>query len=278
MDTVRIFDTTLRDGEQSPGGDADAPGKAGDRPAPRGDGRGHHRGRASRSAPTATSNRSRRSRPRSREHRLRPGPLHAQGHRAGPAKRSSTPSAAASTSSAPPARSTASTSCARGRRRSSSCPSTRSSRRWSTPTTSSSRPEDASRTELEFLEEIVQAAIEAGATTINLPDTVGYATPKGYGEIFAHLLEKLPILREKGIILSSHCHDDLGMARRQQPVGGRERRAAGRVHDQRHRRARGQRGAGRDRHGPADPRATSTRSARASTRPRSIPPAGWSAR
>ncbi len=73
-------------------------------------------------------------------------------------------------------------------------------------------PEDASRTELEFLEEITQAAIEAGATTINLPDTVGYATPKGYGEIFAHMIKKLPIIREKNIVLSSHCHDDLGLA------------------------------------------------------------------
>jgi len=73
-------------------------------------------------------------------------------------------------------------------------------------------PEDASRTELEFLEEITQAAIEAGATTINLPDTVGYATPKGYGEIFSHLIKKLPIIRERRIVLSSHCHDDLGLA------------------------------------------------------------------
>ncbi|MDB5332664.1 MAG: leuA 1 [Phycisphaerales bacterium] len=73
-------------------------------------------------------------------------------------------------------------------------------------------PEDASRTELEFLEDITHAAIEAGATTINLPDTVGYATPKAYGEIFSHLIAKLPIIRERGIILSAHCHDDLGMA------------------------------------------------------------------
>ena len=73
-------------------------------------------------------------------------------------------------------------------------------------------PEDASRTELEFLEEIVQAAVEAGATTINLPDTVGYATPRSYGEIFSHLLKKLPILLERNIILSAHCHDDLGLA------------------------------------------------------------------
>ncbi len=73
-------------------------------------------------------------------------------------------------------------------------------------------PEDSSRTELEFLEEITQAAIEAGATTINLPDTVGYATPTTYGEIFAHLIRKLPIIREKNIILSTHCHNDLGLA------------------------------------------------------------------
>src|SRR5690349_8933003 len=73
-------------------------------------------------------------------------------------------------------------------------------------------PEDASRTEMEFLEEITQAAIEAGATTINLPDTVGYATPRGYGEIFSHLIAKLPIIKQKNVILSSHCHNDLGLA------------------------------------------------------------------
>ncbi len=73
-------------------------------------------------------------------------------------------------------------------------------------------PEDASRTELEFLEEITHAAIEAGATTINLPDTVGYATPDGYGLIFRHLIERLPIIRQNNVTLSSHCHDDLGMA------------------------------------------------------------------
>jgi 2-isopropylmalate synthase len=73
-------------------------------------------------------------------------------------------------------------------------------------------PEDASRTELDFLEQIVQAAVEAGATTINLPDTVGYATPISYGQIFSHLLAKLPILHERKIVLSAHCHDDLGLA------------------------------------------------------------------
>src|SRR5256714_7602599 len=73
-------------------------------------------------------------------------------------------------------------------------------------------PEDASRTEMEFLEEITQAAIEAGATTVNLPDTVGYATPEGYGRIFSYLIAKLPIIRERNVILSSHCHNDLGLA------------------------------------------------------------------
>ena len=73
-------------------------------------------------------------------------------------------------------------------------------------------PEDASRTELEFLEEITHAAVEAGATTVNLPDTVGYAAPRAYGEIFSYLLKKLPVLREKKVVLSAHCHDDLGLA------------------------------------------------------------------
>jgi len=73
-------------------------------------------------------------------------------------------------------------------------------------------PEDASRTELDFLEDITHAAIEAGATTINLPDTVGYATPRSYGEIFSHLIRKLPIIRQRNVYLSSHCHDDLGLA------------------------------------------------------------------
>lgn len=73
-------------------------------------------------------------------------------------------------------------------------------------------PEDASRTELDFLVDVVHAAIEAGATTINLPDTTGYATPTEYGRIFSTVLQKIPAIREKGIILSTHCHDDLGMA------------------------------------------------------------------
>ncbi len=73
-------------------------------------------------------------------------------------------------------------------------------------------PEDGSRTELNYLVDITAAAIEAGATTINIPDTVGYATPEEYGHIFKHVREQLPIVDDEGIVLSSHCHNDLGLA------------------------------------------------------------------
>ena len=71
-------------------------------------------------------------------------------------------------------------------------------------------PEDATRTERAFLLEAVQTAIDAGATIINVPDTVGYSNPTQYGELFAYLIDH--IKSEKEIIFSSHCHDDLGMA------------------------------------------------------------------
>jgi len=73
-------------------------------------------------------------------------------------------------------------------------------------------PEDGSRTELDVLVDITAAAIEAGATTINIPDTVGYAVPEEYGHIFAYVREKLPQIDEQGIYMSSHCHNDLGLA------------------------------------------------------------------
>ena len=73
-------------------------------------------------------------------------------------------------------------------------------------------PEDGSRTELNVLVDITAAAIEAGATTINIPDTVGYAVPEQYGHIFKHLREQIPAIDEKGIYLSAHCHNDLGLA------------------------------------------------------------------
>jgi 2-isopropylmalate synthase len=73
-------------------------------------------------------------------------------------------------------------------------------------------PEDATRSDREFLIEIVRTAIEAGATTINMPDTVGYTTPEEYGQMFREVRERIPAVDAEGIILSSHCHDDLGLA------------------------------------------------------------------
>jgi 2-isopropylmalate synthase len=71
-------------------------------------------------------------------------------------------------------------------------------------------PEDASRTELDFLVKVVEAAIEAGATTINMPDTTGYATPAEYERMFRHVIANA---RGAGnVIFSAHCHDDLGLA------------------------------------------------------------------
>jgi 2-isopropylmalate synthase len=71
-------------------------------------------------------------------------------------------------------------------------------------------PEDASRTELEFLAEVTEAAIEAGATTVNIPDTVGYAVPDEFSEMFRYLRKNVAGIER--IRLSVHCHDDLGMA------------------------------------------------------------------
>ena len=70
--------------------------------------------------------------------------------------------------------------------------------------------EDASRSSLPFLSRVVDTAITAGATVINLPDTVGYATPTEITEMFAYICEHVPAA--KNITLSTHCHDDLGMA------------------------------------------------------------------
>lgn len=70
--------------------------------------------------------------------------------------------------------------------------------------------EDACRTELPFLAKIVEEVIAAGAKVINIPDTVGYITPKEYGAIFQYLKQNVKGI--ENITLSSHCHDDLGMA------------------------------------------------------------------
>ena len=70
--------------------------------------------------------------------------------------------------------------------------------------------EDATRTDSDFLCKVVDTAIAAGATTINLPDTVGYCTPEEIEEFFTEMREK--VANSDQVIFSTHCHDDLGLA------------------------------------------------------------------
>lgn len=71
-------------------------------------------------------------------------------------------------------------------------------------------PEDASRTEPDFLAQMVEAAIDAGATTINIPDTVGYTIPQEFGVLISYLFDNVPNINDA--IISVHCHNDLGLA------------------------------------------------------------------
>ena len=71
-------------------------------------------------------------------------------------------------------------------------------------------PEDGSRSDVEFMAEVIQIAIDEGATTINVPDTVGYTMPHEYAEMFGRLYELVPDLRK--VTVSVHCHNDLGLA------------------------------------------------------------------
>ncbi len=70
--------------------------------------------------------------------------------------------------------------------------------------------EDAVRSEIDFLVRIFDEVIKVGAKTINVPDTVGYSTPALYGDLFAQLIERVP--NSDSVIWSTHCHNDLGMA------------------------------------------------------------------
>ena len=96
-------------------------------------------------------------------------------------------------------------------------------------------PEDATRTDHEFLYQVLATVVEAGATTLNIPDTVGYSMPEEFGELIRSIRQRVP----DNVVISAHCHNDLGLA-----VGNSwpplPRARAGGVHDQRHRRARGQ--------------------------------------
>jgi 2-isopropylmalate synthase len=70
--------------------------------------------------------------------------------------------------------------------------------------------EDATRSDFDFLCRVIEAVITAGATTVNLPDTVGYTTPDEIRDFFTKIRERVP--NASGVVFSTHCHDDLGLA------------------------------------------------------------------
>jgi 2-isopropylmalate synthase len=71
-------------------------------------------------------------------------------------------------------------------------------------------PEDAGRSELDFLCRVLEAVIDAGATTVNIPDTVGYNVPQQFGNLIGQLIERIP--NSDKAVFSVHCHNDLGLA------------------------------------------------------------------
>src|SRR5207248_3073959 len=71
-------------------------------------------------------------------------------------------------------------------------------------------PEDGSRSDVQFMAEVIQITIDEGASTINVPDTVGYTMPNEYGAMFEELYRLVPDLHD--VVVSVHCHDVLGLA------------------------------------------------------------------
>ena len=134
----------------------------------------------------------------------------ARRHRTSRARPSRPPRGRASTPSSPPPTCTSSASCASrassaSRRRS---PPSRQARQYTDDVQFSA--EDATRSDLDFLCRVIEAVIDAGATTINLPDTVGYSTPDEIEAFFTRHLRRVP--NASKAIFSTHCHDDLGLA------------------------------------------------------------------
>ncbi len=73
-------------------------------------------------------------------------------------------------------------------------------------------PEDAGRSDQDFLYKVVGAVIDAGAQTVNIPDTVGYTTPWQFGKLIEDIIKNVPQIKQKNITISAHVHNDLGLA------------------------------------------------------------------
>ena len=116
----------------------------------------------------------------------------------------------ASTPSSRPATSTCSTSCGWAASRCSRRSTARCARRAASPTTSSSPPRTRRARDWDYLVQVFGVAVKAGATTLNVPDTVGYTTPDEYHELIRYLRAHVP--GADRVIFSLHCHNDLGLA------------------------------------------------------------------
>ena len=259
MDRIIVFDTTLRDGEQSPGASLNVRGEAGDRPAARAAGGGRHRGRLPHRLPGdfdavqriarevhegATVCGLARRQPRATST--------APGRRCAEA-----PPARASTSSSPPPTSTWCTSSSKSREEVLEIGRQDGGARPGLHVDDVEfSPMDATRADPEFLYEMLAAVIEAGATTVNIPDTVGYAIPGEFGELIRGIMQNVPNIEQA--VICVHCHNDLGLAVANSLAAVAGRRPPGGVHHQRHRRAGRQRLAGRGRHGAQPPATTSS--------------------
>ena len=195
---VLIFDTTLRDGEQAPGNSLSPGGEAPTRPAARRARRGRHGGGVPRRVGGRLPQRAPdRHRDPAAGHR-RAGPLPRARHRArrrgAPARRRG---AGSTSSSRPPTCTSGRSSRPPGRRCSTRARAAiRQARQYTDDVEFSA--EDASRTDPDFLCRVVEAAIEEGARTINLPDTVGYAMPDEYGAMFRDVLARVPGADRRG--------------------------------------------------------------------------------
>ena len=94
-------------------------------------------------------------------------------------------------------------------------------------------PMDATRSDVDFVRRMLREVIEAGATTINIPDTVGYAIPDEFANFIRGILEDVP--GADNVVVSVHCHNDLGLSTANSLAAVHRRRATGRMHNQRHR-------------------------------------------
>ena len=92
---------------------------------------------------------------------------------------------------------------------------------------------DASRADLEYMIKFTQVAIDAGATTINFPDTVGYAVPEEWGAWMKRIVEAIPAFKDE-VVMSMHTHNDLGLATCQCHCRCRQRCPSDRVYAQRY--------------------------------------------